>query len=280
MLKVLYQAVNGKFGLPKLDIPFLSLAPSGSQVRLGAAVAAPLSLLGLGSAQQVPLAQSGGVDWSAVGDWAMNRLLEFVTLLVIGSLLLWLMPWRLAGWVKRSTQKPWLLMLYGLGYIIIAFAGSAILWSLILIVAYGLAVIRFTNLAFLVGALGTLAVGLAFFIFILFAFYVSKVVAADLLGGLILRKLAPKANIHRFWTFLLGLFLYVLLVSIPYLGFVLSFLAVLLGFGAIVQVLLAERAAPAAASSASEVEAPAEVAESTAGLESPVPDAGGDAVIE
>ena len=92
ILKVLYQAVNGKFGLPKLDIPFLSLAPSSSQVSLGAAVAAPLRLLGLGSAQQVPLAQSGGVDWSAVGDWAMNRLLEFVTLLVIGSLLPGLCP--------------------------------------------------------------------------------------------------------------------------------------------------------------------------------------------
>ena len=210
----------------------------------------------------------------------MNRLLEFVTLLVIGSLLLWLTPWRLADWVKRSTKKPWLLMLYGLGYIIIAFAGSAIIWSLIIIVAYGLAVIRFTNLAFLVGALGTLAVGLAFFIFILFAFYVSKVVVADMLGGLILRKLAPKASIHRFWPFLLGLFLYVLLVSIPYLGFVLSFLAVLLGFGAIVQVLLAERAAPAV-SPVNEMEAPAEMAaEFAAELETPAPASGGDAVIE
>jgi hypothetical protein len=281
MLKVLYKALNGKFGLPKLDIPFLSLAPSRGQASLGAAAALPFRLLGLGAAPQAAVAQSGGIDWPAVGDWVMSRLLEFVTLLLIGGLLLWLLPWRLEAWVLRSTQKPWLLMLYGLGYIIIAFAGAAVIWFLIIMLAYGLAVLHFTNLAFLVGMLGSLAVGLAFFIFILFAFYVSKVVVADMLGGLILRKLAPKASIHRFWPFLLGLFLYVLLVSIPYLGFVLAFLAVLLGFGAIVQMVLAERAALAPASAASEMDAPAVgEAEPPAVVESPVPAAGGDAVIE
>jgi cytoskeletal protein CcmA (bactofilin family) len=275
MLKVLYQALNGKFGLPKLDIPFLTLAPSGRQASLAAAAAAPFSLLGLGSAPQAPIAQSAGIDWSAVGDWAMGRLLEFVTLLVIGGLLLWLVPWRLEAWVQRSTRKPWMLMLYGLGYVIIAFAGAAVILFLIIILAYGLAFIHFTNLAFLVGMLGMLAVGLAFFIFVLFAFYVSKVVVADMFGGLILRKLAPKARFHRFWPFLLGLFLYVLLVSIPYLGFVLAFLAVLLGFGAIVQVVLAERAAPAAVAEVGEMDAPQAIEmETPVVVESPAPAAG------
>ena len=63
----------------------------------------------------------------------------------------------------------------------------------------------------------------------------------ELIGSLIVRKLAPNAAAHRFWPFLLGLILYVLLVSIPYLGLVLSFLAVILGFGALAQVLMAER---------------------------------------
>lgn len=243
MLKVLYRALNGKFGLPKLDVPFLSLAPSPRHAAgFGAAAAVPFSLLGMGSAPAGTLAQSS-IDWQAVGDWALGRMREFVVLLVIGSLLLWLAPPRLKAWVGRSTQKPWQLMLYGLGYIIIGFAGAAIILTLILVLSYGIAILTLTNLAFLFAMLGMLSVGLAFFVFILFAFYVSKVVVADMLGVLILNKLAPKATIHRFWPFLLGLFLYVLLVSIPYLGFVLAFLAIVLGFGAIVQVVLAERQA-------------------------------------
>jgi hypothetical protein len=242
MLKVLYRALNGKYGLPKLDIPFLSLAPLHQPASgLGAAAAVPLSLLGMGDAPAEANAQASGVNWPAVGDWALGRLRQFVVLLVIGSLLLWLVPFRLNAWVRRSAQKPWLLMLYGLGYIIIAFAGAAIILVLILVISYGLAVLTLGNLAFLFAMLGMLAVGLAFFVFVVFAFYVSKVVVADLVGGLILNNLAPKVTIHRFWPFLLGLFLYVLLVSIPYLGFVLAFLAVLLGFGAIVQAVMAER---------------------------------------
>jgi len=261
MLKVLYKALNGKLGLPKIDIPFLSLAPSPRQgAGLGVIAAVPFSLLGMGAAPEEVVAQTSSIDWTAVGDWALVRLREFIVLLVIGSLLLWLMPFRLKAWVTRSTQKPWLLMLYGLGYIIIAFAGAAIILVLILVLSYGLAVLTLTNLAVLFGMLGTLAVGLAFFVFVLLAFYVSKVVVADLIGGLILRKLAPSAAIHRFWPFLLGLFLYVLLVSIPYLGFVLAFLAVLLGFGALVQAFMAESKA---------LETPPVISESAA------PDAGG-----
>lgn len=259
MLKVLYRALNGKFGLPKLDVPFLSQATG-----LGAAAAVPFSLLGTGASPEGATAQSGSVNWPAVGDWALGRLREFVVLLLIGSLLLWLMPSRLNTWVARSTQKPWLLMLYGLGYIIIAFAGAAIILVLILVLSYGLAVLTLANLAFLFAMLGMLSVGLAFFVFILLAFYVSKVVVADMAGSLILRRLAPNATVHRFWPFVLGLFLYVLVVSIPYLGFVLAFLAVLLGFGALVQAFMAERRELQSSPVVSEAAAQAVVSEEVA----------------
>lgn len=242
MLKVLYKALNGKFNLPPIEIPFLSLKPAARPAGgLAAAAAVPFQLAGVGAASAAPSAQTSSVDWPVVGDLALGRLRELVVLLLIGGLLLWLMPARLETWVKRTMHKPWLLMLYGLGYIIIAFAGAGVILFMILAVSYGLAVLTLTNLAFLFGMLGTLVVGLAFFVFYLLAFYVSKVVVAELIGSLIVRKLAPNAAVHRFWPFLLGLFLYVLLVSIPYLGLVLSFLAVLLGFGALAQVLMAER---------------------------------------
>ncbi len=128
MLKVLYKALNGKFNLPPIEIPFLSLRPAARPAGgLAAAAAVPFQLAGVGAPSAAPSAQTSGVDWPVVGDWALGRLREFIVLLLIGGLLLWLMPARLEAWVKRSMQKPWLLMLYGLGYIIIAFAGAGII---------------------------------------------------------------------------------------------------------------------------------------------------------
>jgi hypothetical protein len=74
----------------------------------------------------------------------------------------------------------------------------------------------------------------------------------------------PNSTVHRFWPFVLGLFLYVLVVSIPYLGFVLAFLAVLLGFGALVQAFMAERRELQPSPVVSEATAPAVASEEVA----------------
>jgi uncharacterized membrane protein len=49
---------------------------------------------------------------------------------------------------------------------------------------------------------------------------------------LILRRLAPKANQYLILPLLLGLFLYVLLASIPYFGWVIAVLVNSIGLGA------------------------------------------------
>jgi len=79
MLKVLYKALNGKFNLPPIEIPFLSLKPAVRPAGgLAAAAAVPFQLAGVGASPAAPLSQSSSVDWPVIGDWALGRLRELV----------------------------------------------------------------------------------------------------------------------------------------------------------------------------------------------------------
>jgi hypothetical protein len=58
------------------------------------------------------------------------------------------------------------------------------------------------------------------------------VIVAYLVGQLILERVAPRAAGQRLWSLLVGLVLYVLLASIPGLGWVIVVLVTALGLGA------------------------------------------------
>jgi hypothetical protein len=69
--------------------------------------------------------------------------------------------------------------------------------------------------------------------FALTVFFGSKVIVAYLAGSLILGRLAPKVAGYRFLLLLLGAVLYILLRSIPTVGWVIELLIVVFGLGAI-----------------------------------------------
>jgi hypothetical protein len=186
-------------------------------------------------------AQAAAIDWSHLGEWALNLLKDLAVLLIIGVFFAWLAPPYLPRVARRVTVRPWLALGYGLVALITGFAATLLLAFLIILIAFGLAYLGLGNLAFLVAAMGLFALGLAFFVFYLFVFYVSRLVVAYLGGAYLLRWLAPKAAEHRFWPLLVGLVIYVLVVSIPYLGWVIAFIIVLLGSGAIVLQYMSDR---------------------------------------
>ena len=212
---------------------------------LGASRAAasllPLHLLSAASSSAEAQTQAAAIDWSRLGEWGINLLKDFAVLLIIGVFFAWLAPQYLPRVARRTSVRPWLALGYGLVALITGFAATLLLAFLIVLVAFGLAYLGLGNLAFLLGAMGLFALGLAFFVFYLFVFYVSRLVIAYLGGKYILRWLAPKAAEGRFWPLLLGLVIYVLVVSIPYLGWAIAFIIVLLGSGAIVLQAMSER---------------------------------------
>jgi hypothetical protein len=72
---------------------------------------------------------------------------------------------------------------------------------------------------------------LAFSVFALAVFYGSKVIVAYLVSERILKRFYPPASRYRFVILLLGVVLFVLLRSIPYLGWAVEVVVVVLGLG-------------------------------------------------
>lgn len=247
IFRLLYDFTNGRFQMPQFKLPDIKWPWSGiylgnASLLSGSRVSAALlparlastdnrsdATSYLGSAQF----QAGGIDWQRVSDWLLDRLRAFTLLFIIGVLSSWLIPYNLKRWATRVTVTPWLVALYGFGFIVLGFAAAFMITGLVIAISIGLGLLTLGNLAFLVGALGLFGTGLAFFVFYFVVFYLSKVVVAQLIGRYILRWLAPGAAEHRFWPLLLGLVVYVLVVALPYVGWLLAFIAVLLGSGAI-----------------------------------------------
>ena len=175
------------------------------------------------------------IDSERVVDWVQRVVLEFITLLVFGLLGIWLFSSFLNRSAQKVESKPLQATGYGLlGLILsIALIGVLILVALlILMLGIGLGYLNLWDLAWAVWGVGFASLGLAFWVSLLFVSFGTKVIVAFLIGLLILRRLAPKANQYLILPLLLGLFLYVLLASIPYFGWVIAVLVNSIGLGA------------------------------------------------
>ncbi len=168
-----------------------------------------------------------------VREQIQARLEEFVTLLIIGVLAVWLIPSLLDRWVGQVRATPLPSAGYGLVAYVTGFTGTSLVAALILVTGLWLGFVTLWKLAFLFWGLGYSSLVLAFSAFALFVFYGSKVIVAHLAGTLILERLAPRAAKYRLLPLVLGLVLYVLLRSIPALGWVIGVIVTLLGLGAV-----------------------------------------------
>ncbi len=184
-----------------------------------------------------PSKDAAAVDLQKVGTWAFERLREFVALLLVGLLMLWKGPLFMRNSGDRLKQSPY--RSAGLGFVGYIMGFIAILVVLVLIVALGLFFSSLTlwNLAWLTWGVGLGLLLLAGALFGLAVGYFSQVVVSFVLGGLVFNKFAPDLKRKSFWSLLLGILIYILLHSIPYLGILVAFLVMIAGFGAILFIL-------------------------------------------
>jgi len=169
----------------------------------------------------------------SLGRWILARLRDFVTLLVLGGLAIWLIPALLGRWAERVRATPLPAAGWGLVALILGYAGAALAALVIISLGIFLGIITLGGLARSVFGIGFSSLGLVFTIFTLFVSYGSKLIVSYLAGKLILARLAPQSAEHRFWPLLVGVVVYVLLRSIPFLGWLIGLLVTLLGLGAI-----------------------------------------------
>ncbi len=226
----------------------------------GAGYAAPryqimtTSLARAGRAQQ----EQGESEAPAAGipEGLVARLSDLLILLLVGGLAMWLRPALVLGPAGSLRREPLPAAAFGLLAVVLSFGAAAVgiaLAVLVLIAGIWLGSMSFWGLAFILWAIGYPALFLAFAAFALTLAYGTKVIVASLVGTLILKRLAPRALERPILPLLLGLVLYLLLRSIPVLGWVVEVVVTILGLGAIWVAYRHRRPAPAAAAAAEQV---------------------------
>jgi cytoskeletal protein CcmA (bactofilin family) len=244
------QSLAGLLPGPGGTLLGIALGPGGGQ---GPGYAAPsFRIMSTGLVAKGPALQEEGEPdepSATVPGWLAARLSDLLILLLLGGLALWLRPaliHRPAEWLRR---KP--LPATGFGLLALVLALNAVviailLAALLLVAGIWLGTVTLWSLAFILWGIGYPALLLALGLLALAVQYGSKVIVADLVGTLILKRLAPGALEHRILPLLLGLVLYVVLRSIPVLGWVIEVVVTIFGLGAIWVAFRHRRPAPEA----------------------------------
>ena len=169
-------------------------------------------------------------------EWTVDRVEAYITYLIVGLIFMWIFPKRFTEWVNKIRTSPLSVSGYGLLGLVIALNGFVIiliLAAILLAIGLGLGYITLWQLAMYFWGISFSSLVLASFIYSLFVFYVSKTIAAFLIGLLILERISQDPHKHKVLVFALGLLIYVLLAAIPYFGWVVGIIAMVLGLGAV-----------------------------------------------
>jgi cytoskeletal protein CcmA (bactofilin family) len=228
LMRLIALIVNGlgfEFNMPQTGIQSSNLVALGSS---GGLFAAPLAFL-----FQQP--SPGGIDTAQLSAWLADRLKDFGLLLMLGALVYWLFR----GPLNRTTQalrtRPLAALGYGFLALLIAtniFLVAMLVAGLIFVAGLWLGTLDLWSfaLAFWALSFSALAFFLAAFWFVVV--YGTKLIVAYLVSAWFFEKVAPKTDVPHFVALAVGVLIYILLRSIPMLGWVVDVVVTAWGLGA------------------------------------------------
>lgn len=167
-----------------------------------------------------------------VGTWLLKRVRVFITLMLLGALIIWQMPGllnRVGDKVERESMPS---LGWGMVSMMVVYLGAFLAAGLIIAGAIFFGVITLGELSRVILTVGFSSLGLIMAAFGLLVSYGSKLVVAYMIGTLIIRWLAPKYENQKIWSMLVGVLLYTFLRAIPIFGFVIAVFVTLIGIGA------------------------------------------------
>jgi cytoskeletal protein CcmA (bactofilin family) len=232
---------------PSFMLPYLPPAiPSGLRVSEGAEIEGSLTYVSeVEQADAIDAAPGGGVIYrqpdpeetavglgAHIGRWVMKRLQELVTLLVLGGLAIWRVPTLLDQLAEKARAKPLPVTGWGLVTITGGYLGGLLAALFLFVIWILLSVVTLGGLARSILGIGGSGLGLVLAILTLLVVYGSKVVIAYLAGRALIAGVASQYADRRGWALIVGVLIYVLIRSIPVLGWLAGALATLAGFGA------------------------------------------------
>jgi cytoskeletal protein CcmA (bactofilin family) len=166
-------------------------------------------------------------------NWTFDMLRGIVTLAIFGLLLVWLAPAFLKGLSNKLQTQP----LPSFGWGVVAYAAFFFTLLLIVIVMIvGGILFGVLSLGSVTGTIiwvGILAIFALIVGFILFTGFGSQILVAWLGGKWILGRFNPALAEHKVWPLLLGVVLVGVLVNLPIVGWLISFLIMFFGLGAL-----------------------------------------------
>jgi cytoskeletal protein CcmA (bactofilin family) len=190
--------------------------------------------------RQVNLRQPDETREPTLADRTLDIVRRYVSIVVVGLLLLWVLPRALRGAADAVRGRPLVSLLVG----VVGFIGVVVLLVLVVLVTVLLAVVLgLLGLGSLTGM--TVFGGLLVAATVAFLFVVAVAFGAQATVGLGLGRLLLRADGRSFpgalAALLLGVAVVVLLASVPVAGGWLEALVVVLGLGALVLMLFPAR---------------------------------------
>ena len=180
--------------------------------------------------QNIPTPPSAG---EVAATWVFDLLRTIATLAIFGLLLVWLVPGFLKGLGDKLQNQP----VPSFGWGIVAYA--AFFFALLLIVVamiIGGIVFGIISLGGVTGTIiwvGLLSIFAMIVGFVLFTGFGSQILVAWLGGKWILGRFNPTLADHKVWPLLLGVVIVGLLIKLPLVGWLIGFLIMFFGLGAL-----------------------------------------------
>ena len=166
-------------------------------------------------------------------NWTLARLREMVTLFLLGALALWLMPKLFTAMGEQAQNHTLLAAAWGILVMLIGYGGSLLLTIFVFAAIAGLAALTLAGLATSFFGLTLSTLGFAFTAFSMLVAYGSKLVVLFPVSKWLLEKAIPAWSNFAWVTLMLGVIVFVLLASIPWIGSLFSIVVTLIGLGSI-----------------------------------------------
>lgn len=168
-----------------------------------------------------------------VWKWFLGNLRRLISLLIVGLLVVWLLPNFIEQATAQLQAKPW----PSLGWGVLVYFGFYFLVMVILILTMILtvlfAVLTLASVAWLIFGIGIVTIINLILAFVIATAFLTKIIISYLVGRLILERLKPEWGLSIFWSFILGVIIFVILTSVPYVGWIVNLAVIFFGLGAL-----------------------------------------------
>lgn len=168
-----------------------------------------------------------------VWQWFLSNLRKFISLLIIGLLVAWLLSNLLEQAAAQLQAHPWpslgwgALIYFGFYFVVML----VFILTIILMVLFS--ILTLAGIAWVIFGLGLVTILNMVLAFVIATSFLSKIILSYLGGRLVLERLKPEWALNIFWSFILGVTIFVILTAIPFIGWIVNVAVVFFGLGAL-----------------------------------------------